>query len=150
MKSLKFIFLSVCLVIISAGFLSGCSYGSVPVQTDEVASADQGYVSEAVSVSLVAENNAVLDEYGEFILPAGASAYDLMVVAQEKGEFVFTGKEYEGMGYFVETVNGVAGDVEANMFWIYYINNEKAQVGVSAYELKEGDVIKWSYEQGEF
>ena len=49
------------------------------------------------------------------------------------------------MGKFIETINGVKGNGDQN--WIYYVNGQKAQVGVSNYKIKPGDVVSWKYEE---
>lgn len=81
-------------------------------------------------------------------VPEGSTAYDLMVAAAFQYEdFSFKGKEFSGLGFFVEEINGLAQDKQGGIYWIYYINGEKAPLGVSQYKLKANDVIAWSYEK---
>ncbi|MBI3335244.1 MAG: DUF4430 domain-containing protein [Candidatus Portnoybacteria bacterium] len=76
-----------------------------------------------------------------------SSAYDLMKKASEQYEFSFNGKEYPGLGFFVETINGVKNNEKGDgKYWIYYINGEEAQAGISNYIVKSGDEILWKYE----
>ena len=49
-----------------------------------------------------------------------------------------------GLGNFITEINGKYGT--PGKYWIYYVNNEKASIGVSNYILKEGDIINWSQE----
>lgn len=73
--------------------------------------------------------------------------YDLMTTIRNnsKGDdFTFKVKDYQGMGYFVDVINGVSGSSGA--YWIYYINEEKASMGISQYIVKDGDVIRWAQE----
>lgn len=64
--------------------------------------------------------------------------------------FNFNGKEYTGLGFFVEEINGLKNSPTENKFWIYYINNQLAKVGVSLYTLKPNDIINWKYENNKF
>src|SRR3989338_9106921 len=52
---------------------------------------------------------------------------------------------YIGMGKLIEEINGSKND--GNKYWIYYVNGKKAQVGVSNYKIKAGDVVSWKYEK---
>lgn len=64
--------------------------------------------------------------------------------------FSFFGKEYAGMGFFVNEINGIKNDASNNKFWIYYINGESAKIGISLYNLKQNDLINWKYEESKF
>jgi len=63
---------------------------------------------------------------------------------RNEGKIDFKEKTYVGMGKFIEEINGVKGN--GNKYWIYYVNNKKAEVGVSNYKLKSGDVVSWKLE----
>ena len=60
------------------------------------------------------------------------------------GNFSFKTKEYPGLGYFVEEINGVGGG--QGKYWIYYVNGKEASVGIKDYVVKEGDIISWKHE----
>jgi len=32
-------------------------------------------------------------------------------------------------------------------YWVYYINGEEAQTGISTYLIKPNDTIEWKYEE---
>ena len=73
----------------------------------------------------------------------GINVYDAMKSIEDKS-FSFKATNYSGLGYFVEEINGVKGT--PGKYWIYYVNNEKAAVGISKYILKSGDIITWKQE----
>jgi len=77
--------------------------------------------------------------------PGPLTVYDFMEEFRREGKINFTEKNYIGMGKFIEEINGVKGDSDHN--WIYYVNGRQAQVGVSNYKLKPGDVVSWKYEE---
>ena len=99
---------------------------------------------------LRAEISATLEakETYEVTVLQGSSVFDVMETAQEDG-FSFAGKEFTGIGFFVEEIEGKAQNPRERMYWIYYVNNEKAQVGVSSYIIEDNDVITFKYEEME-
>lgn len=76
----------------------------------------------------------------------GESLYEVMENLSEKksSRFSFHSKNYSSLGNFVDEINGLKGN--PGHYWIYYINNKKAPVGVSKYIVKSGDIIKWVQE----
>jgi len=89
---------------------------------------------------------SVLDKNYSFVIEDGNTVYEAMKNLQNNKEnnFSFEYKEYPSLGVFVEKINGVKG--ESGKYWIYYVNDKQAQVGVSKYVLKEGDIISWRQE----
>lgn len=85
----------------------------------------------------------VLDKNYKVNVKDGASVLDVMKNAQKDG-FSFKGKDYEEMGYFVEEINGISNSPKG--YWLYYVNEKQAEVGVSRYIIKEGDIINWRLE----
>ncbi|KKQ87658.1 MAG: hypothetical protein UT09_C0012G0012 [Parcubacteria group bacterium GW2011_GWF2_38_8] len=73
------------------------------------------------------------------------SIYNFMVKLQNENKINFKDKTYTGMGKLIEEINGVKNSGDKN--WIYYVNNQKAQIGVSNYKIKPGDVVSWKYEK---
>ena len=71
------------------------------------------------------------------------SVYDFMIQLQNEGKITFKDKTYTGMGKFIEEINGIKN---GNKNWIYYVNNKKAEIGVSNYKINPGDVVSWKYE----
>ena len=77
--------------------------------------------------------------------PGSLTVYDFMENLRGEGKINFTEKNYAGIGKFIEEINGVKGNSDHS--WIYYVNGRQAQVGVSNYKLKPGDVVSWKYEK---
>jgi hypothetical protein len=72
------------------------------------------------------------------------SIYDFMNKLREEKKIDFKEKTYTAMGAFVEEINNIKNTGEQN--WIYYVNNQKANIGISNYQIKPGDVVSWKYE----
>lgn len=73
------------------------------------------------------------------------SVYDFMSKLKDEGKINFKEKTYSGMGKFIEEINGIKPNNEK--YWIYYVNNEKAHIGISDYKIKPGDVVSWKLEK---
>lgn len=71
------------------------------------------------------------------------SVYDFMNKLKDEGQLNFQEKNYVAMGKFIEEINGIKNG-EKN--WIYYVNEIKADSGVSNYQIKKGDILSWKYE----
>ncbi len=64
---------------------------------------------------------------------------------QESKELEINYKDYGGdLGLFIEKIDGVGGD-DSGRWWQYWVNNIYSLVGVSAYDVKKGDVIMFKY-----
>ena len=56
--------------------------------------------------------------------------------------FYFDYKEYPGIGVMITSINGYTPDSN-KAFWKFEVNGNDAQVGVSDYRVKQGDVLKF-------
>lgn len=105
---------------------------------------EKAKAEDALSVSLIINQN----KYA-LAIPIKSSVYEAMKKAQDTTTFRFSGKEFSGMGFFVEEIDGVKNDYRGGRYWIYYVNDKKASVGISNYILNAGDTISWKYEVNE-
>jgi len=91
----------------------------------------------------------------EAAVKPGSSVYDLMNLLKMERKIDFSGKDYAGLGFFVEAINGVKNNpaglpAQAGKNWLYYVNGKPAPVGVSNYIIKANDIIEWKYENKSF
>ncbi|MFA6076813.1 MAG: DUF4430 domain-containing protein [Candidatus Paceibacterota bacterium] len=77
-------------------------------------------------------------------LQPGIIFYDALIQAKNTGKITFSGKNYPGLGFFVTDIGTLHMGNGKNL--LYYVNGKEANVGVSSYTLKEGDVIEWKLE----
>ncbi len=75
-----------------------------------------------------------------------STIYDAMNELQKQKILSFTTKKFTGLGYFVESINGISNSPRTGYYWTLYINNEEAKVGVSNYIIKLNDSITWKFE----
>ncbi|MBD3311451.1 MAG: DUF4430 domain-containing protein [Candidatus Magasanikbacteria bacterium] len=100
--------------------------------------------TENLSITLKVNNKQYLAK-----LNNSSTVYDLMEHLQEESDFKFSGVEYDYLGFFVESIANIKNDPYTGKYWIYYVNNKKATMGISNRLLKNNDVIEWKYEQEE-
>jgi hypothetical protein len=94
------------------------------------------------------KQNAILEINGlkiESELTESDTIYDFMKKARKDGKLEFKEKIYTSMGAFIEEINNIKNNGEEN--WIYYVNNQKANIGISNYKIKPGDIISWKFEK---
>jgi hypothetical protein len=72
------------------------------------------------------------------------NVYEFMIQLRDEGQIYFKEKNYSGMGEFIEEINNQKNNGEKN--WIYYVNDKKANIGISNYKINPGDVVSWKYE----
>ena len=107
---------------------------------------------QVISVSITVDATVPADTVATYgiSVPAGSSVYDAMRIARDKGRLDFNGREFSGLGFFIEEINGIAGDGENGTYWTYSVNGKEAEVGVSAYILENGDAVAWEYGESDF
>ena len=71
---------------------------------------------------------------------------DAMNARAAEGELLFSGRDFPGLGFFVEEINGKRS--ADGYYWILYINGELSDKGVSQARVEPGDIVEWRYEKG--
>lgn len=106
------------------------------------APADVTNSQETVAVTIRVNDAAYRIE-----VPENSTAYDAMLVARDQSDFRFSGENFgEDLGFFVESINEIAPGPDDIRYWIFYVNGKPADVGVSSYTVKNGDVLEWKLE----
>lgn len=77
---------------------------------------------------------------------AGGTLIGAMNALASSSGFAFTGREYPGLGFFVDSINGRAN--AGGKYWILYVNGVSSPVGASEAPVRAGDVFEWRYEKG--
>lgn len=90
----------------------------------------------------------VFDKKYETKVKEGSTVFEMMNVLEkqnsEGNQFSFKYTNNMSMGSFVTEINDIKGS--PGKYWIYYVNDNLASIGVSKYVLKEGDIINWKNE----
>ncbi len=77
-------------------------------------------------------------------LTATTTAYNAMLLLQQNASLDFKSKDYGSLGFLIEEINGIKNG-QQNKYWVYYINDESAKVGISSYIIRSNDIITWKY-----
>ncbi|HEY4514160.1 MAG TPA: DUF4430 domain-containing protein [Candidatus Paceibacterota bacterium] len=80
------------------------------------------------------------NKHYEIAFRDGMTALETMRAAEPAG-FMFSGKEFPSLGFFVESINGqTAPD---GYYWIFYVNGTQSNTGISQTIISSGDTIEW-------
>ena len=77
---------------------------------------------------------------------ARGTVLNAMYAFAASSNFSFSGREFSGLGLFVEEINGRKnGD---GFYWTLFINNELSEKGASQTEVSPADSVEWCYQKG--
>ncbi|MFA5095073.1 MAG: DUF4430 domain-containing protein [Candidatus Paceibacterota bacterium] len=134
--------------IIWLGFIISLFFFSIFVFTKDVSWSTNSVSPPSLSSTKIEKTNrAFLQINGEKLetsITEKENVYDFMIQLQKEKKISFKDKVYSGMGKFIEEINGVKNNGDKN--WIYYVNDKKATIGVSNYQMIPGDIVIWKYE----
>ena len=106
------------------------------------------FAADDVKVSLRIEG---IDEclfYGDVTVPADATAYDVLLKADEKDNSLTVVSSASIYGAYITSINGItSGSYTAMKWdgWSYMVDGVSPEVGVSAYKVEDGDAIVMYY-----
>lgn len=134
------------LLLLSASFiLTACGEQTTETSTDTTSQETSSVIEDAstedavtVEVTISVTEDGELIENGKQVVEVeeGALLLDVM-----KENF-----EIEETDTFINAINGVEQDANANKWWLFDVNGEMAQKGAAETELKAGDLIEWKLE----
>lgn len=101
-------------------------------------------VGENADTKTIQVSLSVLGKTYDTEVKENSTVFDVMKKMEGEGMFNFKFTENPGMGAFVTEINGAKG--KPGEYWLYYVNDKKATVGISNYTLKNGDIINWKQE----
>ncbi len=93
-----------------------------------------------------AETSSLRSTSFTFTANATGTVLEAMRALEKDASFTFSGREFSGLGFFVEEINGKRG--ENGYYWILHINGTTSDLGVSQARVGPGDSVEWRYEKG--
>ncbi len=96
---------------------------------------------EAKDMRPMIEMEVLGQEYNIPIKPGETLKNAMDNFENQNDEFTFSGREMPGVGFFVEEINGVENG--GGLYWVYYLNDVSATVGISSQYLSGGETIRW-------
>lgn len=98
-------------------------------------------ISETIPITLVISNAPY-----QIQAPPSSTAYQVMDGLRQENKISFSTKNFSGLGYFVQEINGIKNNPSTGFYWTFYINNQEAKVGISNYIIKPNDTLTWKFE----
>ena len=140
---LLFLLPSLVLAVACSGDDNGAAAATAsPVATTSLQTRSAAAVMGTVSVDFTGAPQVLPKLAMPFKVAAGSTAFDAIKMAL--GEDNLKYQDFGGdLGVFISGFDGV--EAEGNHFWEFKLNGESSQVGVSKYEVQDGDVIEFVY-----
>lgn len=111
--------------------------GTEEVETPEDSGDEEAAAEEVTfSIDIVVEGEVVADLSEEITAPEGMYLLETM-------KDVYDLKEEGG---FISEIEGYEQDEAEGIYWLYYVNDETAEVGAADYVPEEADQIEWRLE----
>ena len=104
------------------------------------------FYSQQYFVESYPPTQKILPDSLTFTAKTGGTVLEAMNTLSADGSLSFSGRDFPGLGFFVEAINGKKS--ENGYYWILHINGKKSDLGASSAHLKAGDVVEWQYEKG--
>lgn len=131
-------------LLFSGVLLVGCGNqaAEAPVETDAAESESVEVVAEEkeVSVAIYVDGESVEDLEKELAVEEEQSVLEIM------DEYYDIDGAEEG---FISAIEGYEQDDAEGLYWMYYVNQEMAEVGAADYIPEETDTIEWKLEKFE-
>ena len=118
---------------------------SVATSTAEVSAVAAPIAIRASAAPTSTSNASTLTSYTIPVL-ASESVFDAMRAYASTSNFVFTGRDYPSLGFFVESIDGKVSADGSN--WMLYVNGKQSPKGASSEIVAPGDTVEWRYEKG--
>jgi len=96
-------------------------------------------------VFLTINNGQTELNFETIINKAAFTALDALEQVATENNFTIQKTDYGEMGFLVESIANVKNGTD-NKYWIYYVNNEQAQVSASLQQVISGDLIEFKFE----
>lgn len=74
------------------------------------------------------------------------TVHKVMQTASRQCGFSYAGEKQGNLGFFVKEIAGLSQNVKKGYYWIFAVNGEKSQLGVSTRTVEPDDSIQWTYE----
>jgi hypothetical protein len=116
---------------------------SVLIRIYQTPSKEKNFYDKSENLLIETATLQINDKKYESKISDSTNIYDFMNQLKNEGKIDFKEKTYSGMGKFIDEINGLKNG-EKN--WIYYVNGQKANIGISNYKLNKGDIVSWRYE----
>ncbi|MBI4088060.1 DUF4430 domain-containing protein [Candidatus Kaiserbacteria bacterium] len=103
-------------------------------------------VPQASQAAANSDTTIVVGEHSYTVpIASDTSVLNAMNAAMATGMLTFTGREYPGLGFFIESLNGKKN--ADGFYWFLYVNGVSSDTGASQTLLHPGDTVEWRYKR---
>lgn len=81
----------------------------------------------------------------KFEIKDNATVLELMELAKAQKKIEFTSKT-SNLGTIIESINKIANDQDANIYWSLYVNDKMANSGAGTQKVTSNDIVQWKYQ----
>ncbi len=113
-----------------------------PAPSTTPASQSPEEISKTIPITLI-----ISDTPYQIQASLNSTAYQVMDKLRQENKISFSTKNFSGLGYFVQEINGIKNSPSTGFYWTFYINNQEAKVGISNYKIKPSDTLTWKFEK---
>jgi hypothetical protein len=143
--------LLILFAVLIAVFVHTQSKPSLPL-LEAIATTTTRTATTSATKPTIAPRAAVL--VADATLKVGSTTYPLILHSDETvieamrelsaaGDLAFTGRQFPGLGFFVDSLNGIQNT--GGKYWVFYLNGVSSTEGASSVVLKKGDVVEWKF-----
>ncbi len=105
---------------------------------------EQSYADPQLQRQQIQVSQKVEGDFGDMLFNFYADENKTALDLLKSGHKVET-KTFEGVGEFVESINGVKADKKH--FWEFFVNGKSSNVGASTYKPVNKDKIEWKFSE---
>lgn len=143
-----------CLILAAMVVYNGIHYFLEKKTNDSI----EGYIDAESVLQKFIKNETVLylidkgdgDVLKNQIYPSeDSTVFSLLEEIGEKESFEVESMVYQGMGIFVESIDGIKGGTD-DKWWQYFVNDESGEIAADKKEVKKGDKVEWKFEVSPF
>jgi hypothetical protein len=145
MNNIRYIVFAIAAVLVAGVFFSTLELSKAPPSLPLAPETAEPVTNAAASSTpaLAQVQATPCTEVCTIPAQGGETVLASMRAYAEAGGITFTGTEYPGLGFFVESING--RENARNYSWFLYLNGISSQTGASATVVREGDIVEWRY-----
>lgn len=146
----KLIYYLAAFLIIVGVFLLGLSWG-LGNDSKTISVAENTSRPTSQQVTLLIDNGKDVKNYKDINLTTGDNVFTVLqqVATTNNIKLDFNPAESSAWGVFIKQI-GDKINGQNQKYWQYWVNGDQPQVAADKYELKNGDLIWWTFRESSF
>ncbi|HAM88669.1 MAG: hypothetical protein US83_C0003G0091 [Candidatus Falkowbacteria bacterium GW2011_GWC2_38_22] len=128
------------------GFYSGVLYSDKQAKK----TAESSIQNEKNAVNLMFDfGDGKVKTFNDIAINNDVTVFSVIQKVSDENNLKLSTKDFgNGMGAFIEGIDGYMNDYNGDKYWQFWVNGEYAKIGAGSYVLKGGEVVEWKYVKG--